>query len=235
MAKSKIHSSTQDFTEIVDVSDDIVFLKGGNACMIMEVSSVNFFLLSQDEQNARIYGYMALLNSLASAIQILIISRRVDLGNYIKLIEEKISNIQNQKVREQLTLYRDFIKDIIKGEGLLDKKIYIVIPFSQLELGVATTVKMQATDKKNLPLSERVKSALISKRNNIATQVERMGLIARPLTTNELIKLYYELFNQEFITLDFDSSDIKNVILWKSQMSKFKCQSYISNLKSFDI
>lgn len=213
MAKSKIHSSTQDFTEIVDVSDDIVFLKGGNACMIMEVSSVNFFLLSQDEQNARIYGYMALLNSLASAIQILIISRRVDLGNYIKLIEEKISNIQNQKVREQLTLYRDFIKDIIKGEGLLDKKIYIVIPFSQLELGVATTVKTQRPDKKNLPLSERVKSALISKRNNIATQVERMGLIARPLSTNELIKLYYELFNQEFITLDFDSSDIKNVIL----------------------
>ena len=211
MAKSKIHSSTQDFTEIVDVSDDIVFLKGGNACMIMEVSSVNFFLLSQDEQNARIYGYMALLNSLASAIQILIISRRVDLGNYIKLIEEKISNIQNQKVREQLTLYRDFIKDIIKGEGLLDKKIYIVIPFSQLELGVATTVKTQRPDKKNLQLSERVKSALLSKRNNIATQVERMGLIARPLTTNELIKLYYELFNQEFITLDFDSSDIKNV------------------------
>ena len=213
MAKSKIHSSTQDFTEIVDVSDDIVFLKGGNACMIMEVSSVNFFLLSQDEQNARIYGYMALLNSLASAIQILIISRRVDLGNYIKLIEEKISNIQNQKVREQLTLYRDFIKDIIKGEGLLDKKIYIVIPFSQLELGVATTVKTQRPDKKNLPLSEGLKSVLLSKRNNIATQVERMGLIARPLTTNELIKLYYELFNQEFITLDFDSSDIKNVIL----------------------
>ena len=213
MVKSKIHSSTQDFTEIVDISDDIVFLKGGHACMIMEVSSVNFFLLSQDEQNARIYGYMSLLNSLSSSVQILIVSRRVDLGNYVKLIEEKISNIQNQKIREQLTLYRDFIKDLIKGEGLLDKKNYIVIPFSQLELGVATTVKTQATDKKNLLLSERVKSALLSKRNNIATQVERMGLIARPLSTNELIKLYYELFNQEFITLDFDSSDIKNVIL----------------------
>lgn len=209
----KIHSSTQDFTEIVDISDDIVFLKGGNACMIMEVSSVNFFLLSQDEQNARIYGYMSLLNSLSSSVQILIVSRRVDLGSYIKLIEEKISNIQNQKIREQLTLYGDFIKNLIKGEGLLDKKNYIVIPFSQLELGVATTVKTQRPDKKNLQLSERVKSGLLSKRNNIATQVERMGLIARPLSTNELIKLYYELFNQEFITLDFDSSDIKNVIL----------------------
>ena len=209
----KIHSSTQDFTEIIDILDDIVFLKGGHACMIMEVSSVNFFLLSQDEQNARIYGYMSLLNSLSSSIEILIVSRRIDLGSYIKLIEERISNIQNQKIREQLTLYRDFIKDLIKGEGLLDKKIYIVIPFSQLELGVATTVKTQAMDKKNSPLSEGVKSALLSKRNNIATQIERMGLIARSLSTNELIKLNYELFNQEFITLDFDSSDIKNVIL----------------------
>ncbi len=207
----KIHSTTQDFTEIVDIQDDIVFLKGGNAAMIMEVSSVNFFLLSQDEQNARIYGYMSLLNSLASAIQILIISRRVDLGNYIKLIEDKLTNIQNPKIKEQLTLYRDFIKDLIKGEGLLDKKIYIVIPFSQLELGV--TGGKGPTDKKNLSLNERIKSALLSKRNNVLSAVERMGLSARPLNTNELIKLYYELLNQEFITLDFDSSDIKNVIL----------------------
>ena len=118
MAKSKIHSSTQEFTEIVDISDDIVFLKNGNACMIMEASSVNFFLLSQDEQNARIYGYMSLLNSLSSSIEILIVSRRIDLGNYIKLIEDKITTLTNPKIKEQLTLYRDFIKDLIKGEGL---------------------------------------------------------------------------------------------------------------------
>ena len=213
MAKSKIHSTTQDFTEIVDISDDIVFLRGGNACMLLEVSSVNFFLLSQDEQNARIYGYMSLLNSLSSSIEILIVSRRIDLGKYIKLIEDKITTLTNPKIKEQLTLYRDFIKDLIKGEGLLDKKIYIIIPFSQLELGVATAGQAQTKEKKNLSFNERVKSALISKRSNVATQVERMGLIARPLSTNELIKLYYELFNQEFITLDFDSSDIKNVIL----------------------
>ena len=212
MAKSKIHSTTQDFTEIVDISDDIVFFKGGYTNMVMEVSSVNFYLLSQDEQNARIYGYMSLLNSLSSAIQILIVSRRIDLGNYIKLIEEKLGNVLNQKIKEQLTLYRDFIKDIIKGEGLLDKKIYVVIPFSQLELGLIPAAQTQ-NDHKNLTLNERIKSGLLSKRNNIATQIERMGLVARPLATNELIKLYYELYNQEFITLDFNSNDIKNVIL----------------------
>jgi len=215
MAK-KIHSTTQDFTEIVDISDDVVFLRGGNACMIAEASSVNFFLLSTDEQNARIYGYMSLLNSLSSYIQILIVSRRIDLGNYLKLIEEKISNVKNPKIAEQLSLYKDFIKDLIKGEGLLDKKIYIVIPFSQLELGPSTAVPGQNSPgnaNKPLGLNDRIKSGLISKRNNIITQVERMGLTAKPLGTDELVKLFYELFNQEFVTLDFNSSDIKNVII----------------------
>jgi hypothetical protein len=211
MAKQQIHSTTQDFTQIVDISDDVVFFKGGYACMIMEVSSVNFFLLSADEQNARLYGYMALLNSLSSYIQILIVSRRVDLGNYVKLLEEKISNIKNPKISEQLSLYRDFIKDLIKGEGLLDKKIYMIIPFSQLELGPSNVGPTK--DKKHLTLNDRVKSGLISKRNNVVTQIERMGLIARPLGTDELIKLFYEVFNQEFITLDFNTNDIKNVIV----------------------
>lgn len=211
MAKQKIHSTTQDFTEIVDIQDDVVFFKGGNACMIAETSSVNFFLLSSDEQNARLYGYMSLLNSLSSYIQILIVSRRIDLGNYIKLIEEKIVNTRNPKVSEQLTLYRDFIRDLIKGEGLLDKKIYVVIPFSQLELGAASVAQNAA--QKNISLNDRVKSGLINKRNNVLNQIERMGLIARPLSTDELIKLYYEIFNQEFVTLDFNSQDIKNVIL----------------------
>lgn len=211
MKKNKINSTTQDFTQIVDISDDTVFLKGGYACMVLEASSVNFFLLSQDEQNARLYGYMSLLNSLSSFIQILIISRRVDLGNYIKLIEEKTTTVGNQKVREQLTLYRDFIKDLVRGEGLLDKKIYVVIPFSQLELGPVAAA--ESKDKKNLTLNDRVKSGIVAKRNNVITQIERMGLVAHPLSTNELIKLFYEVFNQEFVTLDFNSNDIKNVIL----------------------
>ncbi len=218
MAKSKIHSTTQDFTEIVDISDDMIFFKGGNTCMVAEISSVNFFLLSSDEQTARIYGYMSLLNSLSFYIQILIVSRRIDMGNYIKLLEDKISKVKNPKISEQLTLYRDFIADLIKGEGLLDKKVYIVIPFSQLELGPTNIGPTQqpgapATPGKKLPLNDRIKSALISKRNNILTQVERMGLTHRPLGTDELIKLFYEMLNQEFVTLDWNADDIKNVVL----------------------
>ena len=131
--KDKIHSTTQDFTDILDIVEDIVLFKGKNACCVLEVSSVNFFLLSADEQNARIYGYMSLINSLSFAIQILIVSKRIDMGNYLKLLDQKIDNLQNPKMKEHLAMYRQFIDELVKNEGLLDKKIYIVVPYSYLE------------------------------------------------------------------------------------------------------
>lgn len=215
--KDKIHSTTQDFTEIVDIVDDVVLFKGKNACSILEVSSVNFFLLSADEQNARIYGYMSLINSLSFAIQILIISKRVDMGNYLSLLDQKIESSQNIKIKDHLTMYRQFIDELVKNEGLLDKKIYIVIPYSYLEASIVPG-QQQAPQKtqqpsKSGPFAEQAKNALISKRAVIQAQVERMGLAARPLSHEELIKLFYEILNNDSITVDFNSQDVKNVIL----------------------
>lgn len=219
MAKTKINSTTQDFTDIVDIIDDVVLLKGKNACSILEVSSVNFFLLSSDEQNARIYGYMSLINSLSFAIQILIISKRVDMGVYLKLLDQKITTIQNLKLKDHLTMYRQFVDELVKNEGLLDKKIYIVVPYSYLEATITLTSQKNAPPKaqtgraKPSAFSEQAKNALVSKRAVIQAQVERMGLMARVLQHEELIKLFYEIFNNETITVDFNSQDIKNVIV----------------------
>ena len=217
--KDKIHSTTQDFTEIVDILEDVVLFKGKNACSVLEVSSVNFFLLSADEQNARIYGYMSLINSLSFAVQILIVSKRVDMGNYLKLLDQKIESSQSNRIKEHLSMYRQFIDELVKGEGLLDKKIYLVVPYSYLESSLpvpgAQTQAPQAQAKKTKSgtFADQAKEALISKRGVIQSQIERMWLSARPLAHEELIKLYYEILNNDSITVDFDSQDVKNVIL----------------------
>lgn len=215
--KDKIHSTTQDFTEITDIVDEVVLFKGKSACCILEISSVNFFLLSADEQNARIYGYMSLINSLSFAIQILIVSKRVDMGNYLKLLDQKIDALQNQKLKEHLTMYRQFIDEMVKNEGLLDKKIYIVVPYSYLEASIVptTTGPQQAPSQAKVggSFTEQAKNALVSKTAVIQAQVERMGLMARPLSHEELIKLFYELFNNDTITVDFNSQDLRNVVV----------------------
>ena len=209
MAKQKIHSTTQNFTEIEDIMGDTVFIRGHNACSLMEVSSVNFFLLSADEQNARIYGYMSLLNSLSFPIQILIMSKKIDLTSYVALLDQKINSVQNLKIKEHLQLYQQFIQELIKGAGLLDKKIYVVIPFSSLELGGIPLVQTNNGGDSR----ERVINALASKRETVLGQIERMGLTARILQAEELTRVFYEIFNQESAPIDFSSQDVKNIIL----------------------
>lgn len=201
---AKIKSSTQVFIEIEDIKEDVVYLRNRNACSILEVSSVNFFLLSQDEQNARIYGYMSLLNSLSFALQIVIVSKKIDLTNYIASLDHKISTVTNQRVKEHLRLYKEFIQELIKDAGLLDKKTYIVIPFNSLELGPATGKK---------DYNVRVQEAIASKRTNVMTQIERIGLSSRVLKAEELGRIFFELFNQQAIPVDFSSSDVKNIII----------------------
>lgn len=213
MAKKQIKSTTQGFTEIVDIVDDVVLLKNKRACTMIEVSSVNFFLLSADEQSARVYGYMSLINSLSFTIQILIISKKVDMKSYVDTLNNKISTTQHPQIKEHLTYYKDFIQDLVKDEGLLDKKIYIVIPYSYLEGKTATAPQNTKKSNAKLTFADQAKTTLLSKSSVIMSQVERMGLVPRRLSHEELIKVFYELLNDDAINLDFDSRDIKNVIL----------------------
>lgn len=205
MPKSKIRSSTQSFTEVEEIADGILFLKGNNAASILEVSSVNFFLLSQDEQNARVYGFMSFLNSLSFAIQIFIVSKKIDLSDYITMLDAKIQKNQSEKITEHLMLYKQFIQELIKGENLLDKKIYVVVPVSPLELGPVLNKKQTTKD--------RLRESLASKQNGVISQIQRMGLSARPLESSEVAKLLYELYNHDTVPLDFNSQDVKNIIL----------------------
>ncbi len=212
--KEKIHSTTQDFTEIVDIYEDIVLFKGKSACTVIEASSVNFFLLSADEQNARIYGYMSLINSLSFAIQILIISKRVDIAHYLEVLDKKVQDSQNPRIKEHLSMYRQFVEELVKSEGLLDKKIYIVIPYSYLEAGIGGGAStQQRSSQKTNNFAQQAQAALASKRSVIIAQVQRMGLTARPLQHEELTKLFYEILNNDTITVDFNSQDLQNVIL----------------------
>ncbi len=213
MAKKEIKSTTQGFTEIVDIVDDVVLFKNKRACMMLEVSSVNFFLLSSDEQNSRVYGYMSLLNSLSFAIQILIVSKKIDMDAYIDTIDKRITTTQQQQTKEHLLYYKEFIQELVKGEGLLDKKIYIIIPYNYLEGGATNVARNANKTVSKQSFADQAKGALLSKSSVIMSQVERMGLAPRRLTHEELIKVFYELLNDDVINLNFESRDIKNVIL----------------------
>lgn len=192
-------TSTQKFIEIVDIVEDIVVLTGGNACLIIEVKATNFALLSAEEQDAKIYSYASLLNSLSFPIQIVIRSKKLDITSYLNLLEEERSKTQNKYLANQIGLYKDFVKELVKVNTILDKKFYVVIPYSSLEKGL-TGAKEQVNV--NSPQSNFIigaKTSLHSKAESLHTQLGRLNLKAETLNKEQVTKLFYDIFNDEKI------------------------------------
>ena len=192
----KIKATTQRFTEIEDIVDNVVLLSYGNACLIIEVTATNFPLLSKEEGSAKIYAYAALLNSLSFPIQILIRSKKIDISSYLKLLDMKATKTQNQILANKIKLYRDFVESLIKMNSVLDKKFYIIIPYSYLEEGA---IKANGSIRKGPAQKqthfESAKAALRLKADSLHAQLTRLNLHAKTLNKEELIKLFYSIYN----------------------------------------
>lgn len=188
-------ASTQKFIEIVDAIDDIVILEGGEACLIIEVEATNFALLSPEEQDAKIYAYAALLNSLSFSIQIVIRSKKLNVANYLKLLETERLNSKNPALAEQIGLYKNFVTELVKVNTILDKKFYIVIPYSSLEKGVMGAREQAGINSSQSMFVVGAKAALHSKAESLLNQLKRLNLRAEILRREAATKLFYEIFN----------------------------------------
>jgi hypothetical protein len=195
MAAQKTHAgSTQKFTEIVDIVEDIAVLSGGYATLVIEVQASNFALLSRQEQDAKIFAYAALLNSLSFPIQIIIRNKEVDISSYLQALDQEYqkvsSNPQANGLAGHMRLYRDFIHELITVNTVLDKKFYIVIPYSYLEKGVSGVSKTSGND-----FVTGAKASLHSKADAMLQQLSRLNLRAKTLEKEELVKLFYDIYN----------------------------------------
>lgn len=200
--KVAIRASTQTHLEIEDIKDGIVILKDGSTCLILAITSINFDLLSEKEQEATIYAYSGLLNSLSFPIQILIRSEQKDISAYLKLLEETAQKEKRQIIKKQIAKYRQFVQETVQKNNVLDKKFYLVIPMSVLELGVAKSAVTVIKPQKTLPFDEdyilqRAKINLYPKRDHILRLLARIGIRGQQLETQELIKLYFNIYNPE--------------------------------------
>ena len=196
-----LKGTTQEFTEIKDIRDDLILLSDGSCCLIIETSATNFGLLSEKEQDALIFAYAGLLNSLTFSLQIIIRSKRKDITSYLKLLEEAKNKQQKEELKDRIAKYKQFITKTVGENNVLDKKFYLVIPFSSLELGVKTAAGALVR-KKGLPfpreyILDRAKTVLGPKRDHLLRQLNRLGLKGQQLTTQRLIELFHSIYNPE--------------------------------------
>ncbi len=196
-------ASTQQFLEVDQIREGVVILRNKALRAVMMVSSLNFALKSEEEQSAIIYQFQSFLNSLDFTCQIIIQSRKLNITGYLDQIKELESKQTNELLKTQTAEYRQFIEDIITGAPpagkygeIMSKSFYVVVPFTLLEAKGASPLALLKAPKVSALTEEefqRCKQQLWQRMEFVALGLRRCGLQAIPLTTSELIELFWGL------------------------------------------
>lgn len=201
-------TSTQDFLEIKDIKEGVIILKNNSIRGILMVSSLNFALKSEEEQSAIIYAYQSFLNSLDFSCQIVIQSRKINITPYLDSLHELEQKQTTDLMRKQTSSYREFIKEMVKGDMVMTKNFYVVVPYELMEIFGAKGLTKQFDFLKNIGQKEetkevkdedfeRCKTQLWQRMEFLAMGLRRCGLEAIPLTTPELIELFWSIHHPE--------------------------------------
>ena len=199
MAKEKSQAS-QEFVPVKEVRDGIVVLKDGSLRGILLASSVNFALKSADEQNGIISQFQNFLNSLEFPIQISIQSRELDIRPYIALLDKQLENATDDLMQIQIQEYIDFVKNFVDVSNIMTKNFFIIIPYAKAVIQSANNPVSKLLGKKNTAQEEKenfeeMLSQLEQRMAVVGQGLTRSGVRTLKLGTEEVIELYYKIFN----------------------------------------
>lgn len=204
LARNKVNVSTQQYLDIAEIKDDVVIMKDGTLRAVLLVSSINFALKSEDEQNAVINSYVMFLNNLNFMLEIVIQSRELDIENYLVYLKEKEKQQLNKLLKMQTSEYINYIKELTSIGKIMNKRFYVVVPYNPLSdkrkgffklLGEAVRPATSITLKEKS--FNRYKEMLNRRLESVIGGLESMGVSIARLDTQSLIELYYKTYNPE--------------------------------------
>jgi type IV secretory pathway VirB4 component len=204
LAGNKIGVSTQEYLDIAEIKDNTVVMKDGTLRAVLLVSSINFALKSEDEQNAVISSYVRFLNNLSFTLQIVVQSRELDIDNYLNYLKEKEKAQTNKLLKLQTADYIEYIKELTSLGRIMSKRFLVVVPYDPLtdkRKGFFSLIKEALRPATVIKLKEktfnRYQEMLDRRLDSAIGGLESMGVAVARLDTQSLIELYYKTYNPE--------------------------------------
>lgn len=179
LQKSKTKTSSREQIAIKGVRDGILILPNNQYRAVLQVSSLNFELKSEEEQDAIIDTYESFLNSVGSSLQVLIRTREIDMDKYLEELSERLNGETKPVYRKQLKNYDEFIRSLITTNKILTRHFYLVVPYA-------------ASSKAEFEL---IKEQLNLKLDIVAKGMTRLGMHTKQLSSLEILDLFYSFYN----------------------------------------
>jgi hypothetical protein len=179
LRKSNSKLSARRQINIKSVKDGVLALPGNEYRLVLETSSINFELKSEAEQDALIETYQSFLNSLSSALQIIIRAKELDMDKYLGEFEARMQNETEDIYRTQIANYSEFVAKLVTSNKILARHFYIVLPFA-------------ARDTNDFEL---IKEHLLLNADIVSKGLGRLGMRTRQLSSLEVLDLFYSFYN----------------------------------------
>lgn len=200
---SQKSQTTQDFVPIQEIRDGVIILRNGGMRAVVLASSLNFALKSGDEQNSIMFQFQNFLNSLDFSIQIMVQSKKLDIRPYIALLEERYKEQMTELMKIQVREYIDFIRTFVENTNIMTKNFFVVVPYDP---PIMTASKNPIS--KFLPRGkggnagptadeqfQEYRTQLEQRVSVVEQGLVRCGIRAAELGTEEVVELFYKLFN----------------------------------------
>lgn len=196
------HPSTQHGLYISEVKNDVVTLKDGTLRGVLQVSSINFALKSEDEQQAIIQGYIGFLNSIDFEIEIVIQSRKLDIRPYLTKLDAIAKEQTNELLKVQTIEYKQYIQDLVDLSDIMEKKFIVVVPyspFSKKRKNFWSRAQEVLLPGRTIVLNEKkfekYRKELDRRLSIVTGGLTSIGLQVNQMDTQQLIELYYQMYN----------------------------------------
>jgi len=193
------NAASQEFVAIRDIKDGIVILKNGQLCKVLLASSVNFALKSQDEQRAILFQFQNFLNTLDFSLQIYVQSRRLNIEPYLTMLGGLEGKQDNDLMRIQLREYIDFIRAFVTDVDVMSKNFFVIVPYTAAKInlskslgGIFSQGRMKIESETTL---EEQRLQLEQRQAVVEQGLNRIGVRTIALQTDELVELFYHIYN----------------------------------------
>lgn len=183
--------TVQEFLPFEDIRDQTIILSNHKYRAVIECSSTNYNLRTQDERAIIEMSFQRFLNSISFPITIFMQTRVIDNSKRLQMLKQEIKETLAEfpNLASYAEQYERDMNDLnAKIGNSQQKKRYIIVPYDDVVL-----LDNLSEDEKIVYAAKEIRSRC----DIISNNLEAVGISTNVLSTEKLIELVYSCYNRD--------------------------------------
>lgn len=185
--KKQVRNCTQDYLDVVDCQDGVIFTNDNRFVKILEISPINFSMKSPGEQAAIMEGWRKWLKECPTRFTIKCTTRQTPTDKYTNAFKTKKAQEKSEKVVKQIDDHCRFVSRLGSGQSI-EHKFYLTIEYEE-----SAYERAETTEEKLRTFAEQEMMVI--------SGLEALGniIIRRENPTKEVCEFLYNHYNRKLI------------------------------------